>query len=296
MWWRDRESPDSIFAYGLVLPALLVSIVLLAYPLGYSFWVSLHHVTLGSDHWTFAGLDNYTAVVRAPLFWPTMARTLYFSGIVTAGTVVLALAFALVLNQNFPGRNFVRGILILPWSLSQTMLALTFGWIYNSTFGPLNGLLFDLHIIRHYIAWFASGPAALTLMAAAFVWGLVPFAALLFLGSLQTIPEELVRAAQVDGASPIRRFGLVTLPWIRQTVLIVIVISMLTSFLAFAVIYVLTGGGPGTETTLMSWWGYTTSFVYFDLGTGAAIFYILALMSVGTSGLAAIAIRYVSRS
>lgn len=279
-----RQLPDAAFAYAMSMPALLVTAALLAYPLGYSFWVSLHDVTLGAvGGWEWVGLDNYKHVVQSPLFWPSVRRTFYFSVVVVGGTTVIGMVFALVLSEDFRGRGLLRAILILPWSLSQITLALTFGWIFNSTFGPLNGLLFDLGFIDDYVAWFASGTVALNVMAVAFVWSLVPFAALLFLGALQTIPEDLLKAARVDGAGPLRRFFEVTLPWIRDTVVIVIVISALNAFLAFALIYVLTGGGPGTDTTVLAWWGYTTAFRDLDLGEGAAIFYLMTVMVLGLS-------------
>jgi len=270
--------PEAVFGLGLVAPALLVTLALLIYPLLYSLWVSLHQVTLGSNKWTFVGLNNYAAILRDPLFWPSMSRTLTFAAIVTVLTTLMGLGAALLLSDNFRGRGLVRALLILPWALSQTMLALTFGWIFNSTFGPLNGLLFDLGIIHEYVAWFATGQSVLYIIAIGLVWSLVPFAALLFMGALQTIPEELERAARVDGAGPVRRFFLVKLPWIRETVLIVVIVAALNGFLAFSPIYILTGGGPGTDTYLLSWWGYEVGFVDLDLGKSAAIFYVLFLL------------------
>jgi ABC-type sugar transport system permease subunit len=262
----------------MVAPALLVTLALLIYPLLYSLWVSLHQVTLGSNKWTFVGLNNYLAIMRDPLFLPSMGRTLTVTAIVTVLTVLIGLGAALLLSENFRGRGIFRAILILPWALSQTMLALTIGWIFNSTFGPLNGLLYDLGIINQYIAWFASGQTVLYIIAVGLVWSLVPFAGLLFMGALQTVPEELERAARVDGAGPVRRFFLVKLPWIRETVLIVVIVAALNGFLAFSPIYILTGGGPGTDTYLLSWWGYQVGFVDLDLGKSAAIFYVLFLL------------------
>ena len=275
---RRRELPESFFGFGLALPALVLTLVLLGYPLAYSLWASLHEITLGSNAWKFVGLDNYSAILRDPLFWPSIERTLGFALTVTVFTTALGLALALLLTTSFRGRSVFRALLILPWSLSQTMLALTFGWIFNSTFGPLNGLLFDLGIIKSYVAWFATGQAVLNIIAIGLVWSLVPFATLLFLGALQTVPEELERAARVDGAGPIRRFLLVKVPWIRETVLIVVIIAALNGFLTFSPIYILTGGGPGTDTYLMSWWGYQVGFSDLDLGKSAAIFYVLTLM------------------
>jgi ABC-type sugar transport system permease subunit len=287
---RQRELPDSVFAYGLALPSLLVTLALLGYPLVYSFWVSLHEVNFGGTEWKFVWFDNYTAAVTNDLFGPSTVRTLLFATVVTVLTTVLGFAFAVVLSEDFPGRNVLRGLMILPWALSQIMLALTFGWIFNSTYGPLNGLLFDLGIIDEYVAWFAKGETILFIMALAFVWSLVPFATLLFLGALQTVPEDLLKAARVDGANAFQRLVLVTLPWIRETILIVVVLAALNGFLAFGLIFVLTGGGPGTDTTLLAWWGYTAAFRDLELGLGSAIFYLMTLMVLALSVLTVVAL------
>jgi multiple sugar transport system permease protein len=287
-----RRWPAAGFAYLLVTPAVLVTLALLAYPLIYSFWVSLHEVELGArGPWPWVGLDNYRSIIEDALFWPTLVRTLLYTVAVVLGTTVLAMLFALVLSEDFRGRGVLRAMLILPWSLSQITLALTFGWIFNSTFGPLNGLMLDLGVIDEYIAWFASGTRALAIIALALIWGLVPFAALLFLGALQTVPEDLHRAARVDGAGPVRRFFAVTLPWVSGTVVVVVVIAALNAFLAFALIYVLTGGGPGTDTTVLAWWGYKTAFRDLDLGEGAAIFYVMTLLILAMSLVTVAALR-----
>lgn len=272
---REGEASETVFGYAMALPALLVTIALLAYPLGYSFWASLHEIKLGKNEWHWVGLGNYELLIEGDLFWPIVKRSLAFALSVTVLTVVMGLGFSLVLGGDFVGRNFVRGLLILPWSLSQAMLALTIGWIFNSTFGPLNGALYDLGIIDEYVRWFAEGRTALAVIAIALVWHLTPFATLLFLGALQTVPEELIKAARVDGAGPIRRFALVTVPWIRSTVLVVVVLASLNAFLSFAPIMLLTGGGPGYDTYLLSWWGYKRGFRDLQLGESAAIFYVL---------------------
>ncbi len=275
---------DGLFASGLALPAILLTIVVLGYPLVYSFWISLHDVSLGGGDWTWVGLDNYRRAIESPLFWPATLRTVWFAALVTVLTTVLAFVFALALTRDFPGRGILRGLMILPWALSQIMLALTFGWIYNSTYGPLNGALFDLGIIDSYVTWFRTGTDVLVLMALALVWSLVPFAALLYLGALQTVPDTLHRAARVDGANWFQRMRLITLPWTRGTTLVVVVLSAVSGFISFGPIYLLTGGGPGTETTVLSWLGYTSAFRDFDVGLGAAIFYLMTLMVIALSG------------
>lgn len=287
---------DARFGLAMATPSLIVTLVLLAYPLCYSFWVSLHEQTLGSKAPPkFVGLDNYTAVLQDQLFAPSLIRTSLFSIAVVIGTLLLGMAFALAMNQDFRGRSIIRGILILPWSLSQITLALTFGWIFNSTFGPLNGALKQAGLIDEYVRWFESGKVALIVMAVAFVWSLVPFATLLLLAALQTVPEDLHKAASLDGAGPVRRYFFITMPWIRDTIVVVGILAMINAFLAFALIYILTGGGPGTETSLLSWWGYTTAFRDLELGKGAAIFYLMTLAMLVLTGATALLLGSLAR-
>jgi len=281
---------DRLFGLGLVAPTLLVTLALLAYPLLASFWYSLFDVRLGGRTSRFVGLDNYLSVVTDPVFVPALIRTVLFAVTVTVLTVVMGLGFALVLDGEFRGRTLLRGLMILPWALSQTTLALAIGWIFNSTFGPVNGLLAQLGVIDEYIAWFRDGRTVLAVVVLGIVWSLVPFATLLFLGALQTVPQDLIKAARVDGAGSLRRFQLVVLPHIRETALIVTMLAALNGFLVFAPIYILTGGGPGTETTLLAWWGYRTGFRDLQLGESAAIFYLMTLLVVASALLTVLAL------
>ncbi|MFC0530323.1 carbohydrate ABC transporter permease [Phytohabitans kaempferiae] len=281
---RGHRRGDRWFGMALAAPALLVTLALLVYPLLSSFWVSLHDLRLsGGEPARFVGLRNYVEVVQAPLFWPSLWRTVLFALGVTVLTTAFGIGFALVLDGDFWGRGLLRGLMILPWSLSQTTLALTIGWIFNSTFGPLNGALFDLGLIDEYISWFADGGTVLAVVGLGIVWSLTPFATLLFLGALQTVPQEQLKAARVDGAGAVRRFLLVVVPHIRETALIVVVLAALNGFLVFAPIYILTGGGPGTDTTMLAWWGYRTGFRDLNLGQSAAIFYIMTLLVMATA-------------
>jgi ABC-type sugar transport system permease subunit len=275
---------DGMFASALTLPAIILTLAVLGYPLVYSFWLSLHDVSLAGGPSTWVGFDNYKDAIESPLFWPAAWRTIWFTAIVTVLTTVFAFLFALALNRDFPGRNLLRGLMILPWALSQIMLALTFGWIYNSSYGPLNGFLYDTGIINDYVTWFGSGTDVLLLMSLALVWSLAPFGTLLYLGALQTVPDVLHRAARVDGASWFQRMRLITLPWTRGTTLVVVVLAAVNGFISFGPIYLLTGGGPGTETTVLSWLGYTAAFRDFEVGLGAAIFYLMTLMVLAISG------------
>ncbi len=275
--WRHSDVPA---ATSFLLPSLIGLGVTLAYPLGYAFWLSLNQTNLVGRDWHFVGLHNYEAAFRDPLFGNSLECTLFFGALVLVGTVGLGLVFGLILNTDFPGRAVVRGMMIVPWSMSSVLVALTFGWIYNSNFGYLNGLLLQLHVINSPVQWFSNGWRILALMAVAAVWTAAPFAGLLYCGALQNVPDELKKAATVDGANALQRFRSVTLPWIRTTSFVVAVIATLSGFSVFALVLILTGGGPGYETNVLPWWGYTTAFYYFNWGEASAIFFIIGLLTM----------------
>lgn len=275
----DTEISEGLFAYALLAAPLLIVGLVFLYPLVYSFWLSLHRVDLFRRTTEFVGLGNYIEALRDPVLAVVIRNTAHFAGFTIVGTVVFGLGVALLLNESFFGRGFARTILMLPWSLSQVVLALLFGWIYNGSFGALNGLLLSLGLIDTYIGWLATGTRAMNLLVIAFLWHVIPLSALLFLSAIQTVPEDLYKSAKVDGANVFKRFWYVTLPWLRPTFSIVLVLSTLNGLLAFTLIYILTAGGPGRATMVLAYWGYDIAFQSLNLGTGAAIFYLLTLVA-----------------
>jgi ABC-type sugar transport system permease subunit len=289
---RDRRASDAKFALVLVAPTLLLVTATLLFPLLNSMWVSLLEVDPYSGRSRFAGVDNYVAVFTDPLFGLSLRNTLYFAAISIVGITGMGLFMALAMNERSWLQGVTRTALIIPWSLSQVVASITWGWIYSGTFGALNGVLLQLGLIGDYQSWFSAGLWSFNFIALAFVWSVSPYAALLFLAGLQAIPAELYQAAKVDGANVWNRFRHVTLPWLRSSLLVVLVIATLDGFLAFTMIYVLTSGGPGNTTTVLAWWGYATTFTYNDLGKGAAILYFLSALLLAIS---AVYLRYLHR-
>lgn len=290
---RRHQGRDSArVAWPFVGPVVVIVALVLAYPLGYSLWLTFVATDPYTGESEFIGLDNYQSVISDPLFGPALVNTLHFAAITIVGSTLIGLLIALVLNQPSRLQGIARAALIVPWSLSHVIVAIIWGWIYNGTYGALNGVLSELGIIDSYQSWFSDGRLALTLIAFAFVWNLSPYATLLFLAGLQAIPPELTQAAKVDGANAWQIFRYVKLPWLRPSLLIVLVITSLEGFLAFTMIYVLTSGGPGNATVVLSWWGYATTFNYNDIGKGAAILYLLGLILMALS---LAYIRYVYR-
>lgn len=267
----------------MVAPAVLVVAGVLLFPLAFSLWTSLNDVSTVNLSMKFVGLRNYSDAVHTPFFVNSLTNTLFFATITIVGTTILGLAFALVLNERFIGRALLRALIILPWALSQVVVGIIWSWIYNGTFGVLNAMLQGVGLIHDYQGWLSNPSLALTFVAVAFVWSSVPFAVVMYLGTLQTISADLYKAARVDGAHTVQRFRYITLPALRYTTLVILLVASLDGLLAFSLIYIMTGGGPGVASTVLAWLGYETTFANLNLGMGAAIFYMLVVFMIGVA-------------
>jgi multiple sugar transport system permease protein len=275
---------DSRRAWLLNGPALVVLLALVAYPIGYSFWVSLHRQNLRRPRATrFLGLDNYVALWRDPQFLGSLRTTALFVLLVVSMTVVLALVLALVLNETFLGRGVLRSLALLPWAMPGVVNGLMWRTIFDARTGALNGLLTQLGVIDDYQAWLSSPTGAFLLTAFAQVWNTLPFAVILLLAGLSTIPSDLYDAARVDRAGVFARFREVTLPWLMHPLLIVLILETMNSFRAFDTIYVLTGGGPGDATDVIAVLNVRTALTYTDVGLGSAIAWVITLITLAVS-------------
>lgn len=277
---------DAWFAFWLILPTILVVIGVSIYPVSYAVWTSLHNVNpaMGMNAWV--GLENYRIIFTQPEFLTAIGVTARFAISVTVLTIILGLGMALVLNQPFFGRGLMRSVILVPWAMSGTVVGVLWAWIYDGGYGTLNGVLYQFGIISEYKPWLADfnipvlGQAALYLVVIAFVWNSAPMAALFFLAALQAVPNNLYRAAKMDGAGAWQRFRYITLPWIKPTLLLVLILSSIGGIMAFDLIFFLTRGGPGLETTVFSWLGYNTIFGFFQFGQGTAILLVLTLIAL----------------
>jgi multiple sugar transport system permease protein len=275
------ELSEGAFAYLLNLPAILTVLLLVAYPIVDAFWLSLHRYNLRRpDSFAFVGLQNYVDVVTSDLFLPSLGVTLTFTFWSTVGVLVIALGMALVANENIPQRPILRALILLPWAMSGVVTALMWKWIFHPQAGALNGLLYSLGIIPHYRSWLMSPDTSYLSIVTANVWNTLPFSALVLLAGLQAIPSELYDAAKVDRASIWDRFRHVTLPWLAQPILIVLIVQALGGIRIFDLIYLLTGGGPGYQTTTLGFAAYVTSFVSTDIGRGNAWAYTVAILTL----------------
>jgi multiple sugar transport system permease protein len=188
---------------------------------------------------------------------------------------------ALLLNEPFPGRGFVRTVALVPWAIPPVVNGLMWQWIYDAKVGALNGLLVGLRILPAYRGWLSNQTDALLALVTAHVWNALPLGVILLLAALQTIPAELYDAGRADGSSAWQLFRHVTLPWLAQPLLVVLVLQTMLAIRVFDVIYVLTSGGPGTSTTTLVWQTYLTTFDSLDFGLGNAYAYTVSLITLG---------------
>ncbi|MFE0028552.1 carbohydrate ABC transporter permease [Amycolatopsis sp. NPDC059021] len=272
---------DTHRAYLLNGPAMVALLALVAYPIGYSFWVSLHRQNLKRPKATrFIGLDNYLSLWHDPAFLGSLRTTALFVLVVVSMTVMLAMTLALVLNETFLGRGALRSLALLPWAMPGVVNGLMWRTIFDAKTGVLNGLLSQLGLIDRYQAWLSSAAGAFFLTAFAQVWNTLPFAVILLLAGLSTIPGDLYDAATVDRAGVIQRFRQVTLPWLLHPLLIVLILETMNAFKAFDTIYVLTGGGPGDATDVIAVLNIRTALTYTDFGLGSAYAWVITLITL----------------
>jgi multiple sugar transport system permease protein len=276
--WRRLTRGGILFGFLMTLPTLIGVFAIMGYPWVYSLWMSLNTVNPLTQEWSFTGLDNYISILSSTAMLNSLSLTIGFAAMVVVGTTAVGLVIALALNASFAGRGFMRTVILIPWAVASVVVGRMFQLIYDGAFGTLNGLLYQLGLIQAYVPWLADGWRALVLIAIASVWSGAPLTALLLLAALQGIPQNLYRAAQVDGASGWSVFRRITLPYLRPMLLLVVILTTINAALAFDLIYVMTQGGPGDSTQVLAWWGYATIYKFSQYGEGAAILYSLSLL------------------
>jgi multiple sugar transport system permease protein len=268
---RGRARPrggffnETIFAYLLNIPALVTIFVLVAYPIAYSFWLSLQKYNLKRpDLRRFIWFENYRQLLTDGTFLNSVKVSCIFSLFSVILIVVVSVGIALLLNESFLGRGFMRSLILLPWAIPGVVNGLMWKWVFNARVGILNGFLYDVGIIKDF----------------ANVGNVVPFSVIILLAGLSTIPGELYDAARVDRAGVFQRFRNVTLPWLLHPLLIVLILQTMNAFRTFDTIYILTGGGPGEATNVIALQTVRTVLDFTDFGVGNAYAYVIMLITL----------------
>ena len=257
-------------ALWFMLPAAVLLIVFLTYPLGLGVWLGFTDTRVGRPG-IWIGLENYEYLWTDGIFWLSVFNTLLYTTVASVLKFVLGLWLALLLNENLPFKSFFRAVVLLPWVVPTVLSAIAFWWIYDSQFSIISWALIELGIIDSRINFLGDPNNARASVIAANVWRGIPFVAITLLAGLQTIPQSLYEAATLDGASRYQLFRWVTLPLLTPIIAITMTFSVLFTFTDFQLIYVLTRGGPVNATHLMATLSFQRGISGGQLGEGAAI-------------------------
>ncbi len=276
---RARQMSDTQFALVIILGVSLLNAAIIFVPLVYSAWLSLHESNVILRTMEFVGAKHYWTAITDPKVLAAAWRSVVFSAIAVVLSFALSLGFALVLNEDFPGKGLLRALVLLPWAISQVVTATVFSFMLNPNVGALNALLAPMGIVGPSHVWL-SQDMALIWVSVAFVWHLAPLGTFFYLASLQTIPEDLYNAARIDRAGPVRRFAHITLPHLRHTTLIVLVVMTVEAVRQFDLVFSLTRGGPGTASQILPMLVFRYNFEFSQYGLAAATSFILTAMSV----------------
>jgi len=228
----------------------------------------------------YVGLENYRDVLDSPYFADAARTTIWFAVVSVPALLVLGVLVALLLSEPFCGNTALRVGMLLPWAIPATVAGLIWKWIFLDSWGALNAFLYSLGIIDRYIQWLTTPNLARLAVVVVFIWAQLPLTSIFLLAALQAIPQDLYDAASVDGAGTMDRFWSVTLPGIRPMLVIVALFELLMAITNFDITYSLTQGGPGTATTMLTYFTWVESFKKLDFGRGAALAIIIALASL----------------
>jgi ABC-type sugar transport system permease subunit len=273
---RRWLGPDYRLGFLFVLPIVVLVLALVAYPFGYAVYLSFTRKYVGVAP-VLVGFENYVKLTYDGFFQRAVVNSVVFTFGSVGIKLLLGMGMALVLTSNIRFRSFWTGVLLIPWVAPTVVTALNFLWIYDGSLGVLNYLLVKVfHILPRGVGWLSEAGTAMASVIAVNVWRGFPFFGISFLAGMKAIPGELYEAAAVDGASPLRRFRHVTLPGIRTIMIIVMLLSTIWTFNDFAIVYILTKGGPGGTTMVLPVFTYEMAFGAQRLGEAiAAALYML---------------------
>jgi len=258
-------------------PALIFVLVFTGYPLGQMVWMSLHNWSLISPP-RWVGLGNYKRALADHQFWVSFVFTLKYTVLITPILIVGGYLLALLTAANAPLRRFTRTVVFIPVVIGLGVSSLLWYWLFSPTSGVINRVLLDLGVISQPVLWLGvDDDVSNAAIIASVVWKVIGFGMILFVGAIQAIPSEVIEASLVDGAGRRQRVTRVILPLTRRTILLVTLVSVIGSLLAFDQFYIMTAGQPENQTATSVFYVYLNSFPYLKLGYGAALSLVLAV-------------------
>ncbi len=280
---RERGLSRSQLGYLLLTPAVILILATVVAPMLQTIALALQTVRLNRPDMAqgFNNFANFEYLVNDDNFWNGLTVTAIMVVTNVVGCLVLGTIVALVLNESFPGRGAVRGVILIPWAIPGVVVAMLWRFLYNSEYGVVQLFLVKVGLIDATQSMLG-GRYALAAVLVAMIWRSTPFITMLILAGLQMIPGELYDAAKIDGANARQRLLHVTLPLVRSSLLIAVIFRSLDSFREFDMLYNLTQGGPGVDTQNLSLYTFKTYFAFMNFGYGAT----LALSMIAIAGIA----------
>jgi multiple sugar transport system permease protein len=266
-WWEQEH----VFGYGLIMPAIVLLLCLVAYPFGMAIYFSLSDYWVGSPG-SFIGLQNYRDILGNEVFRQTVRNSFVFTAIALGLKTVLGVWLAVLLARNLPFKRVLRGAVLLPWVIPTALSTLAWWWMFDSLYSVVNWTAIRLGLINPPGPnWLGMADYAMAAVIAVNVWRGLPFFAITVLAGLVSIPREYYEAAEVDGAGSWQRFRNVTLPLLKPVLAVVVLFSTIFTFSDFNIVYVLTRGGPVNSTHLFATLAYQLGLNGGNLGQGAAV-------------------------
>ena len=268
-------------AIPFVLPMVVIMVGLILWPIIDAIILSTTSLNFITGETVFVGLGNYVRLLSSSDYELAIRNTLQFTLWSLSLKIVTGMTIALILNSRLPYRNILSGIMLLPWIVPEIVTALAWKSIFDPIFGGLNPILVGLGVIERPLGWLSDPHLAMSSVIAVNVWKGIPFYVLLLLAGLKAIDRELLEAAEVDGANVVQRFRHVTLPGLRYVIVVVLLLSFISTFNQFGLIFLMTGGGPSGATKLYSILAYEKAIGSLQYGPGVAIaFSVAPLMAV----------------
>lgn len=270
-----------------LLPAVAFLAFTSLYPLGISLYLTFFRWDLKiSPIRTFIGLDNYTRAFQDAQFLNSLQVTLIFVFVTVAVELVLGMAIALLVTREARGGRVVRSLLLIPMVMTPVVVGVLWRMLYNPDFGLINYLLSQLGADPDKLVWLGDPSLALIAVMITDIWEWTPFVVLVFIAGLTALPVDVIRAARIDGASPWQIFWRLTLPMMRPVILVTVLLRFLDAFKVVDTVFVMTSGGPGDTTKLLSFFIYETGLRYFNISYAATVSWLfIVLMFVLTAGL-----------
>ena len=263
-------------------PALILILLVVIWPVIELIRTSFTDITLAGSLLDFNGLTNYRDLLANVDLYPVARRTLLWVFGIVFFTVLLSLPLAQLINQNFPGRKYVRWAMIFPWAASVVMTSMIWTWILDAYSGELNLTLTQLGLISEPVDWINNPGSSFYFLMWVAVFVSVPFTSFVLLAGLQSIPSDIIEAASVDGATAWQIYRRIKFPLLRNSLLIATIINLINVFNSFPIIWVMTRGGPGYDTDTTTTFAYKLAFIESNMGqsTALGVFNFMVIMVI----------------